>query len=350
MRANSNNKIRKSTKYIGVIISIVLLITSISSLVKNIALENTKTKTELIYNYTNQFNYDYNVNLVNNKYIQSINKEDNTIAYVTDLMDTTDLNLKYQYTADKTTNLKYTYSIIGKLQATYAKDREEKKIIEQEEVILQPQTNEIESNQIDINENLQIDLKSKNALLEEFKKELEMSISAKYNVILKINIQTDIEQEPVEVKYEPSIQIDLANKTTKITGENNKKETEQISKQYNETEDINLVVIFIDIIILITAIILLKYILQAKTTNRVKNEYRRELNKILKMCQDKIVQISTKPHESAENEVYVKDFAEIYKVSEELFKPILYYFDNEQQEAWFTIITEDATYRYILKG
>ena len=101
---------------------------------------------------------------------------------------------------------------------------------------------------------------------------------------------------------------------------------------------------------MIIAIILLKYILQAKTTNRVKNEYRRELNKILKMCQDKIVQISTKPHESAENEVYVKDFAEIYKVSEELFKPILYYFDNEQQEAWFTIITEDATYRYILKG
>ena len=95
---------------------------------------------------------------------------------------------------------------------------------------------------------------------------------------------------------------------------------------------------------------ILRNILRAKTTNRVKNEFRQELNRILKLCQDKIVQINTKPHDLPENVVQVKDFGEIFKVSEELFKPILYFFDNEKQEAWFSVITGTTTYRYILKS
>ena len=45
----------------------------------------------------------------------------------------------------------------------------------------------------------------------------------------------------------------------------------------------------------------------------------------------------------------VKDFGEIVKVSEELFKPILYWISPRNDEAWFTVMSHGVTYRYILK-
>lgn len=350
MRTRQKNKIRKSTKYIGSAISIVLLITSLTSLMKNVSDENIKTRTEEIYNYTNTFHYDYQVNLVNNRYIRQEAGTDKTLAYVTDLIDTTDLTLNYNYKADKTSNLQYTYSIVGRLQVVYTKDGEEQKIIDEEETILKEQNNQISSDKITIQENLQLDLKEKNDLLEEFKQELGMTIDANYIVTLKVNVKTNIEEKPIDVNYDSAIEIDLAEKTSKITGENDKEDTGYISKEYSVNGAKNIIVIIIDIILIAISIAILKYMLKARTTNRVRNEFRQELNRILKLCQDKIVQISTKPHDIQENLVYVKDFGEIVKVSEELFKPILYYFDNEKQEAWFSVITGNTTYRYILRG
>ena len=107
MRTKQKNRIRKSTKYIGSIISIVLLVTSFISLMQNVSNENIKTRTKEIYNYTNKFNYDYNVNLINNKYIEQDEQKDESIVYVTDLIDTTDLNINYEYLADKESDLKY---------------------------------------------------------------------------------------------------------------------------------------------------------------------------------------------------------------------------------------------------
>lgn len=108
-------------------------------------------------------------------------------------------------------------------------------------------------------------------------------------------------------------------------------------------------IIIVDIIILLVAIVILKDVVKSRTTNRVKNEFKQELNRILKLCQDKIVQISTKPSDKEEDIVNVKGFGEIVKVSEKLFKPILYYYDSIKEEAWFSVMSNGTTYRYILR-
>ena len=177
-----------------------------------------------------------------------------------------------------------------------------------------------------------------------------MSISAKYSVILKVNVQTAVEDNPIDINYAQAIQFDLAEKTTKITGDNNLEDIEYISGEYSVNGAGNIAIIIIDIVVIIISIAVLRYLMKAKATNRVKNEFRQELNRILKLCQDKIVQVSTKPNDLPENIVLVKDFGEIFKVSEELFKPILYYFDSENQQAMFSVMTGNTTYRYILKS
>lgn len=349
MRAKQRNKIRKSTKYFSIIIAIVLFVTSFSSLVNNLSKENQKVKTKQIYSYTNKFNYDYKVNLKQNKYIKQTNDNDKTLAYVTDLIDNTDLMINYEYIADKESDLQYTYNIVGRMQIVYTKDGEEQKIWDEEETLLEETQSQIKDKKITIREKLNLDLKDKNELLNQFKQQMGMTIDAKYTVTLKVDIKTNVEQKDIQDNYTSAIQLDLAEKTTKITGDNDKEDSEYISKEYKVNGAKNVIIIILDIILLGISIMLIRYATRSRTANRVKNEFRIELNRILKICQDKIVQVSTRPNDSAESVVLVKDFGEIIKLSEELFKPILYYYDTDKEEAWFSIMSGGITYRYILK-
>lgn len=349
MRRKQKNRIRKSTKYLYLIVAAVFCIISITNFAKNISEENMKTRTKEIYKYTNKFNYDYKVNLIENRYIKNTEITDKTLAYVTDLIDTIDLDLNYEYLADKESNLKYTYSIIGKMQVVYTKDGETQKILDEDEILLEEKEVQQNAQKISINEKLKLDLKEKNELLAQFKQQMGMTIDAKYTILLKVNVSTAIEDKTVISKYAPELQIDLAEKTSKITGENNKEDSEYISKEYKVNSAKNVWEMALDIILLGVAIVLIKQVMKSRTINRVKNEFRQELNRILKLCQDKIVQVSTKPNEKLEDIVFVKDFGEIVKLSEELFKPILYYFDTRNEEAWFSVMSGTTTYRYILR-
>ena len=176
-----------------------------------------------------------------------------------------------------------------------------------------------------------------------------MSIYAKYTVIFKIKVTTYIEGQEIEDEISPFINIDLAEKTTKISGDNNIENTEYISKEYKISEKSSTSKIFIDIILMAIAIYALRHVSKFKVANVVRNEYKYELNRILKICQDKIVQVSTKPNDEEIEVVYVKDFGEIVKVSEELFKPILYYNAKENEEAWFSVMSGKTSYRFVLR-
>ena len=348
MRINSKNRIRKSTKYIFIVIAIILILISGSDiLTKTSQEENVGRKTKQIYSYTNKFNYDYKVNLLDNEYTEGMDFSDKNIAYLTDLIRNIELNLNYEYNADSTSSLTYDYEIIGKMQAVYTKDGEEQKILEKDDTLLEKQTHTLTTNKIKINEPITLDLKARNNTLNDLKQKMGISFVATYSVILKVNIKTQVSDEPVNVETSPLVTINLAEKTTQIKGNNNNENTEYVAKQmpYHKT---NFTIIF-DIIGIVIAIVLLKYASSAKVTNRIKNEYKHELNRLLKLCQDRIVRVNSKPEASAENTVSVKDFGEIVKLSEELFKPILCYIDEQKDEAWFSVISNNVDYRYILK-
>ena len=349
MKTKFKNKMRKSTKYGVTIVSIIVLIFSFINFIKTMQKENMKTFTKEIYKYTNKYNYNYKVNLISNKYMTNEEIKDKNLAYVTDLIDNIKLDLNYDYTANKNSEIKCTYSVVGLMQAVYTKNGEEQKIWEKEETLLNEKELKSASDNIQINEKLKLDLKEKNNLINNFKQQLGMTIEAKYTVKLKIKVTTDIEGKEIVDEIEPFINIDLAEKTTKIKGENNTENTEYISKDYKVTQKSSVFRMIIDIILMITAIYALRYVSKSKIANVVRNEYKYELNRILKICQDKIVQVSTRPNDEEIEVVYVKDFGEIFKVSEELFKPILYYNAKENEEAWFSVMSGKTSYRFVLK-
>lgn len=190
MRTKQKKRMRKSTKYAYVIIAIIFFLISISSLIENLLVNSIQTKTEQIYRYTNKFNYDYKVKLARNDFMKTTEITDKDIAYVTDLIDVIALDLNYEYLADKSSDLKCAYSIIGKMQVVYTKDGEEQKIWEEDETLLEEKQLEKQAEKIKIEENLELDLKEKNELLKQFKQKMGMTISATYTVMINTNIKT----------------------------------------------------------------------------------------------------------------------------------------------------------------
>ena len=349
MRFKRKNRMRKATRYALITISSILIIFSFSSLINNIQRKDQNIITKEVYRYTDKFNYDYKINLIDNKFMNDTDVMDKKLAYVTDLIDNIDLYLNYEYAGTEKSNLKCAYSIVGRMQAVYSKSGEEQKIWDKEEILLAEQSKEASSDKLQVNEHLVLDLKDKNELLNDFKQQLGMAISAKFTISLKMQVSTNIDDQDIVDNYVPILNVDLAEKTTKISGDNNIQKTEYISKEIKVTEGQRIGLIIFDSILLVASIILLRYALMASVIVSVRNEFKYELNRILRICQDKIVEVSTRPNDEKREIVFVKDFGEIFKISEELFKPILYYKKSEEDEAWFTVVSEKTSYRYILK-
>lgn len=349
MKTKFKNRMRKSTKYAITTVSIIVLIFSFINFIKIIQKENMKTSTKEIYQYTNRFNYDYSVNLISNQYMTNEEIKDKKLAYVTDLIKNIDLDLNYEYSANKKSTLYCTYSVVGLMQAFYTKNGEEQKIWEKQEILLPEKKLESASDMLKINEILPLKLKNKNDLINNFKQQLGMTIEAKYTVKLLVKVTTDIEGKEIVDEVSPYIVIDLAEKTTKILGENNLEKTEYISEEVALSEKASQLKISAYVVLMILALIALGDISRFRIANVVRNEYKYELNRILRICHDKIVQVSTKPNDDEMEVVYVKDFGEIFKVSEELFKPILYFNAKENEEAWFSVMSGKTSYRFILK-
>lgn len=128
-------RIRKSTKSVSIILAIIILIVSILNLLDNIFNENMQTETKQIYYYSNNFKYSYKINLINNKYVGPLGNIDNVNVYVTDLIDSTNFNMEYEYIGEKQSTLNYSYQILGKIQVYYEKDGEDQRILEREEIL-----------------------------------------------------------------------------------------------------------------------------------------------------------------------------------------------------------------------
>lgn len=350
MKAKRKIKMRKSIRYFYLAMSILILACSCIYLFKTLIIaDNYSTKNEEIYSYENKFNYKYNVNLLPNPYIdEETDIKENT--YVTDLIDNINLDLSYNYQADKNTKLQYSYSINGYIEGTFTKDGEEQKIWEKKYELLTKEEQTVNSNMIKIDENIDLNLKQQNMLVKQFEQEMGMNVDAKYLVALEVLVKTEVNGKPIENKYTSMINMDLAEKTTKIQGDNNKSDKKYISNEVSEEVDVNALPMLFSLTLGIASIIVIRYI-SKKTSpmNRIKNEYRYELNRILRLCQDKIVQVNSEVDIKAEKIIDVKDFGEIIKVSEELFKPILYWDATEKEEAWFSVVSNNVTYRYILK-
>lgn len=349
MNKQKRRKIRKSPRLFLILILTCLFIFSICRLFIIFDSPNVTNQKEL-YKYTNSFNYSYDVNLIDNPYVENSVVDMAQGAYVTKLMDYTDLKLNFNYTGSKNEKIDYHYNVTAKLIGIYTRNDQEQKVLENSYTLLEDKSFNEESSNININENLKLDLKSLNNNIEDFQNRMNMTIDATYVISFNIETITNIEGQKVDNIVSYPINVDIGKKSTSIKGENDKTETKFVFTPTEEKQEKLTVRIIVDIVIAVISSILLYYML-FKTENAyiIKNEYRAEINRILKLCEDKIVEVKNKPEIDKNKVIEVKDFSELYKLSEELFKPILFWDNRVDMEATFMVMSSSTTYKYTIK-
>ena len=79
----------------------------------------------------------------------------------------------------------------------------------------------------------------------------------------------------------------------------------------------------------------------------IKNEFKLELNRILKSYEDKIVEIKDLNNFDINTATKVKDIVQLRKLAEEAFVPIYCYI--KEDEAYFIVIKYENRYVFVLK-
>jgi len=354
MVKRQKRKINRIAKYFYLTIAILMIIFSISSIYNTVFSNNINIKKT--YTYDSSFNLKYNVNLVKDNILIKDNIIDpNNLpigsAYITDLIDNLDMNIAYNYKNPVKGSINYTYGITAVLNGTYTDNGSDKEVLNKQYTLLEPQNGSSNSGNIAINQDLNLNVKDYNDQIKLFEQTLNMKLKANLMLLFKVNIQTTINGKNFSVDYISNVKINLGDKTTEILGNLNDTKSGNLESTENANKQIDIKFIALDAALLLAGASLIIYVLtKTSVVNIMKNVYKLELNKILRICQDKIVQVSSPIQVKGEELVEVKDFQEIIKLSEELAKPILCYISKQEEEALFAVITNGALYRYILKG
>jgi hypothetical protein len=203
---------------------------------------------------------------------------------------------------------------------------------------------------LNINEDVDVDLQIYNKLVKDFIDKMEMALTTTLYIQFEANVTAYTNGEMILDQYKNHLEVSIGEKVTKITGkeEDFKQKTE---KRTVETiiEKEPIVAVISTIVLIISVYIMLKVQRETKPSNKITNMFKVELNQILGACGDRIVKIDSPIKTIGRTIIELKDINELVKLSEELYKPILYYQVSNKNEAWFCLSVENETYRYILK-
>ncbi len=344
-------KIRKSVRNTYLIILLAIIIMSIVVLYNSFNSANKKSYIKAsIYEYNNKSSYTYDVNMVENSYIDKDNVgEDN--VFITDLMDNVDINMKYQYVANQSSDIKYTYQINGFLEATYTKDGQEQKVWKKTDVIVPMTELSVESDNFEIDQTINLNIKNNIDTIKAFQEELGMQVNAKYTVYMGITSTTNVLGKEVTNVYSPDIVFEIGSKITTVSS--NVKDSARpqvITKMVQENNETDLAKrSIVTVTLTISLVLIIVLLIKTENSNTVRNEYKIELNKIIKGCEEKLVETNSRIDVEGQKLVNVREFEEVLKVSEELFKPILYWNNENEEETWFCVLGDNTIYRFILK-
>ena len=344
-------KIKNSTRVSLMMLAIVIFSLSSANFYKAI-FKNDVTKVQQdVYTYTNEYKSNYVVNVKENSFITEKTLPSGQ-TYLSDLIDSLDMNIKYKYSGSKDTTINYTYKIDAVIGANYNSDGSDYSVWNKT-YNLKTSDSLQAKNSINIDENINVDYTKYNKEVKNFKQTLGMNVDAYLYVKLTVNTSTTANHQEVKNEYVSNFSISLGDKVAVVEGKNEDTKVGSVKQENTYTQNsVDVPKLLISAIAVIISLYTMYFVrFKTKKFNAIKNEFKLELNRILKSCQDRIVMVKNNVDTDTETIIDVNDFGELIKLSEELYKPILCWIseDLEEQQAWFSIISNKVRYRFILK-
>ncbi len=299
--------------------------------------------------YSENGNADYTVYLKDNTFYDS-KYLSSGMQYVASLINTINTKFNYEIHSDKNVDYKYTYRIMGNLQIMDPTDHT-KILYTKEETLLKETTEEVNSNNFVINEDIIVDYDKYNSLVNAYKREYGLSVDSELilTMYIKVDGVSDITSDNINKNNKLQISIPLSEQTVDISID-----TKSITNSGYLTAGkgfviksyflyiMGIIVIILSILCLIIAVLLLKEYSSY-------NIYNNTVNRILKDYDRLIVTGQVTIDESKYNNIVIPEtFEEMVDASQNLKSPILFYEVIKGEKCFFVIIKDDTLYKYRL--
>lgn len=302
--------------------------------------------------YNEKSDLDYKVYLKENNYFQEkyLGKDR---QYIAGLIDYISADFKYELNASNSFDYQYRYWVTATLVAK-EKGENSKVVYERDFSLIEPKTFELkDSNNFNINENVEIDYDYFNDIMNSFKKDYALSLDS--NLIVKLhvdllgnaeNIKQDITSNQVM-----EVSIPLSEQTINISMDYNKINNYEVIEEVSNTEVINKFLFIICIISLVLdVIVVIEYVRFLERIKQHSDAYTKKLNRILKEYDRAIVKTRKMPDVDDLKVIEVESFEELLDARENLERPILHIDVHPGQKSCFLIINQKEVFKFILKA
>lgn len=346
-----NKSRRKLRPWIRIVLFLVIsffLFQSISFIAQglNINKENKK-----IYSYNIKQDLNYNVDLYKNNLYESENIEmDQT--YVSNLVKSINFNFDYDFQQQINTVVNYEYEIDATIYGEYTLPDEDEKseLWTKKYTILKKQYKQTNKEKFSVNEKTNIDFDYYNNVVNQYRNEIKLPITAYLNVEFRLKISTMVNGKFVNDTKKMIAKIPLNQQAFKITTNYDKKIEKNVNKYDKKELGIDYKKEICGSLLLIIDMFLI-FILYKDIFNITKrNYYNSALDKILKDYGDVIIEVISEVKSEDFQVIEVKNFNEMLDLEEELKIPIIFYEIIKDELGEFTLTHNNMLYRFILEN
>ena len=330
-----------------ILLAIILLPLAESSLIKSLDLK----KQQVIVEYVETGDIDYNVYLKPNKYYKEkfLGKG---MEYVANIINTINPEFRYEMHATDALNLSYTYKVVGKL--VIAKDSDSQPLYTQNFDLVKKDMKNIDSNQLSISENLVIDYDEYNNLVNRYKRDFGLSAYSRLILTMDINITGTSKNNDTPMILNRTLQtsIPLSEQTIRVSIDTDKINNNGLLFTKGKITVSSPILFVVSLFSLVLVVLLLITAIKLYIKFKKRNIYYITLGKYIDEYDKLIINGSFEHTDIDENKfdniIKIEKFEELVDAAENLSLPILFYEVIPGELSFFDISNGNTLYKFTL--
>ncbi len=302
-----------------------------------------------VVNYNEKGKADYTVYLKNNNFYDSKYLHSG-MQYVASLINTINTNFNYEIHSTKNLKFDYQYKIVGSLQIRDQLDTD-KVLYKKDKTLLQQVKKSTESNNIVINEDLDIDYDEYNNYVNSYKREYGLSVNSQLVLTMDIKVLGKHSAQVEQLNRDNQIQITipLSEQTLDISIDTDNIDHSDSLNALSWFSIKSISTLVVGFILLVIGLLLIIIDRKIYLIYKKDNIYTLTVRKILNEYDSLIVNGNVTINENKyPNKVYPEQFSEMVDASINLQSPILYYEVIPGEKCFFVIVKDDTIYKYRL--
>lgn len=353
-QSNGYNLSKDFLKIIGLTVSGICLVLSLLTGAKSFVPAQKTEELLLSYNVTN--GADYRVNLIENSFYETQTLGKGELVPVT-FIDNIEVDFSSYLSANKQLNVNYNYNITGEITATASDNGKEGsggKIWTKRYSFVPVKTlTETNSTGYNIQENVVIDYKVYNDLVNQYKLKAAVPMDAVLTVTLTVNATSDVDGKALQIEPQTvSVEIPLSVSTVLIQTKNDGTVPKTLVNTIEIPASKNFVLLVISAILFLGSLAATIFLLKGLRKMTEDHSLFIKFNKIMRDYNQVIIEIEELPSVKDAAIIEVKTFKDMLDIQKELHLPIMCAKskDEDLTNNMFYIINQNQIFKYKLNG